>query len=87
MEARKRLPATVPAIFALTMVLTTTALAEGARPDLKKPKDTVDRIRKPDPPPVKDNTVVQPIERPKPQMPRGGSDVERMRKNPPPPPK
>jgi hypothetical protein len=85
MDARKRLPATVPAIFALTMVLTTTAFAEPARPDMKKPKDTVDRIRKPDPPPIKDNTVVRP-ERPKPQMPRGGSDVERMRKNPPPPP-
>ena len=71
---------------ALALWFTTSVLAEGKRPDLTKPKDTVDRIRKADPPPVKKNTVVQPIERPKQQMPRGGSDVERMRKNPPPTP-
>ena len=71
----------------LVLCLATAAHSEGKRPDLTKPKDTVDRIRKADPPPVKKDTVVHPIERPKPQMPRGGSDVERMRKNPPPSPK
>jgi hypothetical protein len=70
----------------LVLCFATAVLGEGKRPDLSKAKDTVDRVRKADPPPVKNNTVVQPIERPKPQMPRGGSDVERMRKKPPPSP-
>jgi hypothetical protein len=84
MQGHKLLPALTSAILALWF--TTAALAEGKRPDLSKPKDTVDRIRKADPPPVKQNTVVHPIERPKQQMPRGGSDVDRMRKKPPPSP-
>jgi hypothetical protein len=76
-------------LFALTaigVVLATAVQAQGQRPDLTRPKDVVDRIRPADLPNVSTGTVVQPIQRPPQQMPRGGSDIERMRRNPPPSP-